>query len=140
VHRQEPPDALAELLPEVDVLVLCVPLTAETTGLIDADALAALPEGAYVINIARGKVVDTDALVAALQSGHLAGAGLDVTDPEPLPAGHVLWDMPNVIITPHVAARSALTGRDWQALYVENMRRFGAGAPLLNVVDKRAGY
>jgi phosphoglycerate dehydrogenase-like enzyme len=84
--------------------------------------------------------VDTDALLRSLESGHLAGAGLDVTDPEPLPPDHALWRMPNVIITPHVAARSELTGDRWRALYVENLRRFAAGEPLLNVVDRKAGY
>ncbi|MEL6716974.1 MAG: NAD(P)-dependent oxidoreductase, partial [Planctomycetota bacterium] len=93
-----------------------------------------------LVNIARGRVVDTEALVASLRSGHLAGACLDVTEPEPLPPGHPLWDMPNVVITPHVASRAALTGERRSALLAENLRRFGAGEPLLNVVDKAAGY
>ena len=78
--------------------------------------------------------------LAALRDGTLSGAGLDVTDPEPLPADHPLWEMPNVIITPHVAARAALTSEQWKRLYHENLRRFAAGEPLLNVVDKQAGY
>jgi phosphoglycerate dehydrogenase-like enzyme len=122
------------------VVAICVPLTPETTGLINADAFAAMKPGAYLINIARGRIVDTDALVAALESGRLAGACLDVTDPEPLPPGHPLWRQPNVIITPHVAADAELTDeRHWQ-LFRENMRRFGAGEPLLNCVDKTVGY
>ena len=76
----------------------------------------------------------------ALQDGRLAGACLDVTDPEPLPSDHPLWSMPNVVITPHVSGRSALTGERRRTLYLENLRRFGAGEPLLNVVDKKAGY
>lgn len=108
--------------------------------MIDARTLALMKPGAYLVNIARGRVVDTDALVAALQSGQLAGACLDVTEPEPLPASHPLWNMPNVVITPHVASRAALTGKRWDALLHENLRRFGAGEPLLNVVDKAAGY
>jgi len=85
-------------------------------------------------------VVDQDALLAALRSGRLAGAGLDVTDPEPLPPDHPLWRLPNVVITPHIASRAELTTERGQALLLENLRRFGAGEPLLNVVDKRAGY
>jgi len=140
VDRQGTPDDLHAFLRESDVVVLCVPLTEETRGMIDAAELALLKPGSYLINIARGPVVDTDALVDALQSGRLAGAGLDVTDPEPLPAEHVLWTMDNVVVTPHVSSRSELTeDRRW-ALYIENMRRFGAGEPLLNVVDKEAGY
>jgi phosphoglycerate dehydrogenase-like enzyme len=102
--------------------------------------LGAVKKGAYLINVGRGKVVDTDALVQALESGHLAGACLDVTDPEPLPSYHPLWSMPNVVITPHMSGRSALTRERWNAVFVENIRRFGAGEPLLNVVDKTAGY
>lgn len=140
VDRQGTPDELMDMLPDADVVVLCVPLTDDTRGMIGEEEFAAMKDGAYLINVARGKVVDTDALVRALEGGRLAGAGLDVTDPEPLPADHVLWTMPNVVITPHVSARSALTGEHWRALYTENLRRFGAGEPLLNVVDKQAGY
>ena len=106
----------------------------------DARAFESMKTGAYLVNIARGKVVDTGALLAALRDGTLSGAGLDVTDPEPLPADHPLWEMSNVIITPHVAARAALTREQWKRLYHENLRRFAAGEPLLNVVDKQAGY
>jgi phosphoglycerate dehydrogenase-like enzyme len=140
VDRQGTPDELDALLPLADVVVLCVPLTDETEGMIDAAALARMQQGAYLVNIARGRVVDQDALVDALERGHLAGACLDVTTPEPLPADHPLWGMPNVVITPHVASRAALTGARRRALLFENVRRFGAGEPLLNVVDKAAGY
>ena len=134
------PDELLKMLPEADVVALAVPLTDETKDLLDAEAFAAMKSGAYLINIARGKVVNTEAMMDSLKSGRLAGAGLDVTDPEPLPEGHPLWEMPNVIITPHVAGRSAVTDERRSALTVENLRRFGAGEPLLNVVDKEAGY
>ena len=140
VDRQETSDKLMEMLPDADVVVLCVPLTDETRGMIGAEQFAAMQPGSYLINIARGPVVDTDALMVALQNGTLAGAGLDVTDPEPLPAEHPLWQIENLIITPHVAARSQLTSDDWTRLYRENLRRFGKGEPLLNVVDKTAGY
>jgi phosphoglycerate dehydrogenase-like enzyme len=102
--------------------------------------LASFKPGAYLLNVGRGKVVDTDALVEALEEGRLAGACLDVTDPEPLPSEHPLWAMPNVVITPHVSGRSALTGKRWQAVYKENLARFGGGEALLNIVDKTAGY
>ncbi|MBI4625952.1 MAG: D-2-hydroxyacid dehydrogenase [Verrucomicrobia bacterium] len=131
---------LLTMLPEADVVAIAVPLTAETEKLFNPAAFAAMKRGSYFINIARGKVVDTNALVAALKSGQLAGACLDVTDPEPLPAGHVLWSLPNVIITPHVAGESEVTDQRSSAMLRENIRRFGAGEPLLNVVDKVAGY
>lgn len=140
VDRQGTATDLDELLPLADVVVLAVPLTEETEGLIDARALGLMKQGAYLVNIARGRVVDTDALVAALESGRLAGAALDVTEPEPLPPGHPLWEMPNVVITPHVASRASLTSDRRDALLEANLRRFGAGEPLLNVVDKAAGY
>jgi phosphoglycerate dehydrogenase-like enzyme len=131
---------LLAMLPEADVVAIAVPLTSETEKLFNAAAFAAMKRGSYLINISRGKVVDTEALVAALKSGQLAGACLDVTEPEPLPAGHALWRVPNVIITPHVAGESEVTDQRSSALLRENMRRFGAGEPLLNVVDKVAGY
>jgi phosphoglycerate dehydrogenase-like enzyme len=140
VDRQERPDKLLELLPEADVVALCVPLTDETKGMIGERELASFKPGAYLLNVGRGKVVDTDALVEALEEGRLAGACLDVTDPEPLPSEHPLWAMPNVVITPHVSGRSALTGKRWQAVYKENLARFGGGEALLNIVDKTAGY
>ena len=99
-----------------------------------------MKDGAYLINIARGPIVDTDAMIAALDSGRLAGACLDVTDPEPLPEGHALWGYENVVITPHMAGSAELTSERWWVLYRENVRRFGAGEPLLNTEDKAAGY
>ncbi len=103
-------------------------------------AFGAMKEGAYLINIARGPIVKTEALLAALESGQLAGACLDVTDPEPLPADSPLWDRPDVVITPHSASVAELTNERRWVLFKENIRRFGAGEPLLNTVDKAAGY
>ncbi|MFC7337894.1 D-2-hydroxyacid dehydrogenase [Haloferula chungangensis] len=140
IEKVGKPDELLAMLPEADVVALAVPLTPETTGLLDAEAFAAMKKGSYLINISRGKVVDTAALVTALENGTLAGACLDVTEPEPLPKNHALWKMPHVIITPHVASRSEVTDQRRAALFRENMRRFAAGEPLLNVVDKKAGY
>ena len=140
IEKVGKPQDLLAMLPEADVVALAVPLTSETENLLDAKAFAAMKQGSYLINIARGKVVNTDALMKALESGQLAGACLDVTDPEPLTEGHPLWKLPNVIITPHVAGHSEVTNQRRSALTVENLRRFGAGEPLLNVVDKKAGY
>ena len=134
------PDELLAMLPEADVVAVCVPLTADTKGMLNDAAFKAMKPGAVLINISRGQVVDTDALLAALNDGRLAGACLDVTDPEPLPPDHPLWNLPNVIITPHVAADAPVTDERRWALLRENMRRFSAGEPLLNVVDKQAGY
>ena len=131
---------LDRLLPEADVVVLAVPLTDETRGMINRETIARMKDGAWLVNIARGAVVETDALVEALDKGKIGAAFLDVTDPEPLPEGHTLWNRDNVLITPHVAARAELSLERRLALTLENMRRFGAGEPLLNVVDKAAGY
>jgi phosphoglycerate dehydrogenase-like enzyme len=128
------------MLPRADVVVICVPLTGETERMFDRAALAVMKKGSYLINISRGRVVDTDALVAALADGTLSGACLDVVDPEPLPADHPLWGMRNVILTPHIAGFAEASDRLHWALTVENLRRFGQGEPLLNVVDKKAGY
>jgi len=128
------------VLREADVVVLCAPETDETRGLIDAPALARMKDGALLVNVGRGKLVDEDALVAELRRGRLRGAALDVFAHEPLAEGHPLWGLPNVLITPHV---SAVTGSFWArevALIVENLRRWFAGEDLLNLVDKRAGY
>jgi len=140
IKRVGKPKDLLSMLPEADVVVLAVPLTDETKDMLNTAAFDAMKPGAYLINIARGKVVNTEALLKALKSGKLAGAGLDVTDPEPLPVGHELWKQENVIITPHIASRSGLTNERRSALLLENLRRFGAGEPLLNVVNKKAGY
>ncbi len=116
-----------------------LPLTTETAGILDADFFAAAKRGAHFINVGRGKTVVTSDLVAALESGQLAGAALDVTDPEPLPADHALWQMGNVIITPHVAGRGGNFIRH-SILAKENLRRFVAGDAVYNVVVAERGY
>jgi len=138
--RTLPISGLRDALPEADVLILAAPLTPETRGLIDADALAALPWGAVLVNVGRGALVDTGALVAALESGVLAGAGLDVTDPEPLPDGHPLWTLPTVIVTPHTADTPDMVEPLLAARVAENVRRRLAGEPLVGRVDPVLGY
>ncbi|HEV7899813.1 MAG TPA: 2-hydroxyacid dehydrogenase [Planosporangium sp.] len=126
-------DELPRLLPHADVVVLVVPLTAATTGLVDAGFLAAMPDGALLVNGARGPVVDTDALTAELATGRIAAA-VDVTNPEPLPADHPLWEMPNLLLTPHVGGSvRGLLPRAYR-LIGEQVRRLSAGQPLENVV------
>jgi phosphoglycerate dehydrogenase-like enzyme len=120
---------LHEVLAGSTAVVVCAPLKRATTGLLDAAALASMPRGGFLVNISRGAIVDTPALCAALDSGQLAGAGLDVTDPEPLPSDHPLWKQPGLIITPHVAwAGSAPSGQQQRTDYVvANLRRFADG-------------
>jgi phosphoglycerate dehydrogenase-like enzyme len=133
------PEALHRLLPRAHVVSSAVPLTPATNKLLGASELAMLRKGSIIINVSRGKVIDTSALVAAMQSGQVAAAGLDVTDPEPLPPGHALWKL-NVIITPHSAGQSPGGYERAYELFRENLRRFTRGEMLLNVVDKKAGY
>jgi phosphoglycerate dehydrogenase-like enzyme len=134
------PDELLTLTAQADAVVTSVPLTPSTQSLFDAKFFAAMKPNAYFINVGRGKSVVTDDLVAALNAGQLAGAGLDVTDPEPLPADHPLWKMPNVIITPHVSAGSDRIFERVFTIVRENLRRYVAGEPLLSVVDLEKGY
>ena len=134
------PDELDDLLPRADVVFSSVPHTPATEGMIGARQFELMKQDVYFINISRGKIVDTDALVAALQSGKVRAAGLDVTDPEPLPTGHPLWTMPNVTITPHLATISDRLEERRTALLRDNVTRFATGRPLRNVVDKQAGY
>jgi phosphoglycerate dehydrogenase-like enzyme len=131
---------LAELLAVADHVVTSLPLTKTTRGLLGAEQFATMKPGAFVYNVGRGPVIDTDALISALASGHLGGAGLDVVDPEPLPADSPLWDMRNVLITSHTSGASPNYWERGAAILIENARRFGAGEPLLNVVDLDAGY
>ena len=126
---------LPDLLPHADVVILIVPVTEETRGMVDAEFLAAMPDGALLVNAARGVVVDTDALVAELTSGRLRAA-LDVTDPEPLPAGHPLWTAPGLLLTPHTAGEVPQTGERSTATVVDQLGRILAGEPLVNVVDR----
>lgn len=131
---------LDELIPQVDFLVLAMPGTPETRRLISADRLARLKPGSYLINVGRGTTVDEEALIAALRSGRLAGAALDVTAVEPLPAESPLWQMAQVIITPHTSPRSAVNTDRRLAIFCENLRRYQADEPLINLVDRQAGY
>ena len=126
-------DELGALLPAADVVVLAVPVDATTEHLLDAAALAALPDGALVVNVARGRVVDQDALLAELRSGRLRAA-LDVTDPEPLPTGHPLWSAPNTLITAHQGGNTDATGPRTEALVRRQLGHLLAGEPLENVV------
>lgn len=132
--------ALDRLLSISHYLVVTVPRTAETEGMIGARELARLPEGAVLVNVSRGDVVDEDALVDALRDGRLRGAGLDVFRREPLPAGSPLWTLPNTLLLPHVSGTSHGFWRRETDLIVANLRRYLAGEPLLNTVDKQAGY
>jgi phosphoglycerate dehydrogenase-like enzyme len=135
-----PPERLDDLLKTADIVVLSAPQTSSTVRLIGAHELSQMRRGAYFINIARGTLVDDDALIAALRSGHLGGAALDVFADEPLNPASPYWDMPNVIVTPHTSGAMADSWASLVALFSENLRRFEAGQPMLNVVDKRAGY
>src|SRR6202022_2580257 len=134
------PDRLEERLSEADFVILTTPETPDTVGMFNTTLFARMKRGAYFINIARGRCVVTADLVGALRSGHLAGAGVDVADPEPLPPDHPLWSMPNVLITPHVAIYGTPYREKWEAMLIENCRRFAAGQPLLNLVDKEKWF
>jgi phosphoglycerate dehydrogenase-like enzyme len=149
--RQNPaPDPLAEevigpadllrVLPRVDAIANSLPLTPATRGMFGAEAFAALPPGALYVNVGRGPTADEDALAAALVSGHLGGAGLDVFATEPLPPEHPLWRAPRTIITPHLGGHQRDRGTRVHALLADNVRRFLAGLPLRNLVDPVAGY
>ncbi|MCU1370249.1 MAG: hydroxyacid dehydrogenase [Ilumatobacteraceae bacterium] len=140
VDRVLGPDDRLEALTGTDAVVLALPLLPSTDGLIGPEELAAMEAHAWLVNVARGAHVQTDALVDALASGAIGGAGLDVTDPEPLPDGHPLWSLPNAIITPHTGntkamARPLLSGR-----ITENVHRYAAGDPLIGLIDVDAGY
>lgn len=135
-----PDSQLDTILPELDVLVLAMPLTPETERMIDTERLALLPRGCLLVNVARGQVVDEQALVRSLQDDHLGGAGLDVVEVEPLAEESPLWDLPSVIITPHVGAQSARRIDVTTDFVAENLRRFLAHEPLLKTVDKQLGF
>lgn len=140
VDQVSAPADLLKLASTADVIVSCVPLTPETTNLYDAKFFAALKPTAYFLNVARGASVVTDELVKALNEQRLAGAALDVVEPEPLPANHPLWKSPRVLITPHISSRSDLPGEGRWVLLAENFRRYAAGEKMLQVVDVQRGY
>jgi phosphoglycerate dehydrogenase-like enzyme len=134
------PDRLAAVLPVADVVVIAAPHTSSTRGLIGAAELAAMMPQTILVNVSRGRLVDEDALAAALLRGSIGGAALDVFEREPLPSDSPLWDLPNVLITPHT---SGFRPDHWDvmtALFADNLRRYEQAEPLLNVVDKNAGY
>lgn len=131
---------LPEAVQDADAVVIALALTERTRHVIDASILAAMPEHALIVNVGRGGHIDTDALVAALASGSIGGAALDVTEPEPLPDGHPLWDEPRCLITPHVGNTPEMGIPLLEARVCENVARFADGRPLLGPVDVAAGY
>jgi phosphoglycerate dehydrogenase-like enzyme len=137
LHR---PDRLSDLLPRADAVLICAPLTPETTGLFDAAMFRRMKASAYFINIGRGKIVHLAALERALAGGWIAGAGVDVFELEPLPPASPLWGMDNVVITPHSAGHGPHLDERRLRVVLENVRRFVAGEPLLNVADKDRWY
>ena len=149
LHKVEKPDYVAELglldgLPDLmrraDAVVIAVPITPETHGMLSAELLRSMKSSAYLLVMSRGGIVDEPTLVAMLHEGKLAGAGLDVTAVEPLPADNPLWTAPNLMITPHCSPTSAQTAGNVKTILRENLARYLAGQPLVNVVDKRLGY
>jgi phosphoglycerate dehydrogenase-like enzyme len=140
VAEVHPPDRLRDLLPDADLVVVAAAETSETRHLIGGAELAAMRRDAVLVNISRGTLIDEAALVAALSSGVIGGAALDVFEEEPLPADHPLWTFPHVLITPHTAGFRPDHWDAGVAMFTENLRRFDRREPLLNVVDKKAGY
>lgn len=139
VHLLEDLDSL---LPQADVVAVTLPGTDATRGLMSRERLAKMKEGAVLLNVGRGFIVDTEALCDALERGHLSGAGVDVTDPEPLPPTHRLWNIPTAVVTPHISGFYHLreTHERIVGIFLENLRRFQAGEPLRNLVDFATGY
>lgn len=140
VDRLLAADRLDEILPELDALILAAPLNQHTRGLIDARRLRLLPEDAVLVNVARGPLVVESALAEVLASGHLWGAAIDVTEEEPLAEESPLWELPNMIITPHVGGQRASRIDDMTRLFCENLSRFRGSEPLVNLIDKRLGF
>ena len=142
VDEQYTVNELDKVLPRADVVAMVIPGGDATRHLMDARRFSLMKDGAYLINVGRGTAVDTDALTDALKSGKLAGAALDVTDPEPLPADHPLWEIDNVIITPHASGNYLLNGTLDRVVEIltENFDNFVSGRPLKNIVDRRYGY
>jgi D-2-hydroxyacid dehydrogenase (NADP+) len=133
-------DELERALPEADHVVIGIPLTPETLNLIDEHRLALMKPGAIIYNVGRGPILNTDALIAALESGHLGGAGIDVSDPEPLPKDHPLWTAPNVFITGHTSGRTPYYWQRGGRILRANIAHYLAGEPLENLVDYDLGY
>lgn len=133
-------ERFGEMLARADIVVVTLPQTPETTGLFGAEEFAHMKNSALLITVGRGQVVQTQALVNALNSGQIAGAGIDVVEPEPLPDDHALWQCPNTVITPHMAGNAPERAARNQQLVLENLRRFISDQPLLSAVDKELGY
>lgn len=135
-------EALDEILPATDLLVMCLPDTPETVGILSRERIEMLPEGAFVVNVGRGSAIDEDALADSLDAGHLSGAALDVFSTEPLPKESRLWHTKNLLITPHVAGGLTVpyTLNRNVEMFAENLKRYAAGEPLLHVVDRVRGY
>jgi D-2-hydroxyacid dehydrogenase (NADP+) len=140
VQRYVHPDRLDSVLPEADVVFISVPHTKKSEGMMGPKQFDLMKKGSYFIAVSRGKIYSMNGLVKALDEGRLAGAGVDVTDPEPLPKGHPLWKFKNVVITPHTAGGSDRLDERIAGMLKENVRRFAAGETLLNVVDKKEGF
>ena len=134
------PEGIDRIVAEADFLVVCLPGTRETTGLLSRERLAAMRPGSYLINIGRGKVVDEEALIELLRAGRIAGAGLDVFVTEPLPPESPLWEMENVIVTPHTSGTHPRHAERTAAIFCRNLRRYLRGEPLENVIDLELGY
>lgn len=140
VHEVWKMDRFYDLLAESDIVSICAPLTEETHSMFDDEAFRRMKPSALLINVTRGKIVDEPSLLRALKEGLIGGAGLDVTPEEPLPQDSPLWDMPNVIVTPHVAGGSPHRDDRTVGLFCDNLERFLVGKPFLSVIDKRKGY
>ena len=140
VHEVWKMDRFYDLLAESDIVSICAPLTDETHGMFGDEAFRRMKPNALLINVTRGKIVDESSLLRALEEGLIGGAGLDVTPEEPLPHDSPLWDMPNVIVTPHVAGGSPHRDDRTVGLFCDNLERYLVGKPLLSVIDKRKGY
>jgi phosphoglycerate dehydrogenase-like enzyme len=140
VDRLYPAEALRSMLKHADFIVVCVPLTPKSKGMISSSVFSAIKAGAFLIDVSRGKVVDHNSLIKALQEGQLAGAALDVFPEEPLPTDNPLWGMPNVILTPHIADNSTKFDSRACDLFSENLHRYLAGLPLYNLYNFERGY
>ena len=140
IHEVWKMDRFNELLTDSDIVCICAPLTPETEGMFNDSAFELMKPNALIINVTRGKIIDEQALLRALKNGYIGGAGLDVTPVEPLPQDSPLWDMPNVIITPHVAGGSPIRMDRTVDLFCDNLERYLVGKPLLSIIDKQKGY
>ena len=140
VNKVESAEALDDLLAWSDILAICCPLTEETDKLINQETLGQLKTGAYIINVTRGEIIDEDSLVDALKSGHVRGAGLDVTPREPLPVESELWRLPNVVMTPHTAGASQYRASRNLERFISNVEKFRQNLPLDGIIDKVEGY